>query len=434
MDSGRATKFPPNPQPLSPINRERGVGKICRALVLLLIFSSCAPAIPTATPIPPKITARPTDLGAALVKAPAFPSLSYGIQAFLWWNAPLRSLDLEHVRLMNFGYVKQIFNWADIQPDPKLPYDWSRADAVVNEVAYRGLRLIARVEKAPDWAMRSTIKAGAPPFDLSAWGTFCHDLAAHYTGKIAGYQVWNEPNLAREWFKQAPDPRGYVSLLSACDTQIKAADPAAIVISAGLAPTGTSNDQAMPDDRFLQQMYDAGLAKACDVIGLNAPGYKSAPDTDPGDPALDGQRWQSFRHVEDMRAIQVANGDGSKQIAILEMGWTLDKVHPDYAWFAVTEAQQAQYLVGAYAYAAAHWRPWVGLMTTIYLPDPSWTEADEQYWWAISTPGYTPHMRQAYVDLANMAKISGEHTIPARLPGVPNQTPLPAPTVTVKPT
>ncbi len=384
--------------------------------ILFLLLSACTTLSPTVTPQP---TARPTDLGAALIKTPAYPPLTYGIQAFLWWNPTLRALDLEHVRQMNFTHVKQIFAWEMIQPEAKLPYDWSKADALVDEITYRGLKLIARLDHPPYWA----VKNGA--LDLAAWGTFCHDIAARYHGKIAGYQIWNEPNLTREWFGRKPDPRAYVELLSACYTQMKAADPKAVVISAGLSPTGDMNDQAMRDDIFLLQMYQAGFSKVYDVLGLNAPGYKSPPETDPGDPSLDGQRWQVFRHVEDMRAIQVAQGDGVKQAAILEMGWTLDTIHPDYAWFAVTEVQQAQYLVGAYQYAAAHWRPWLGLMTMIYLPDPQWTEADEQFWWSIATPGYNPVMRQAFIDLANMAKVTGETVIPARDPGKPAYTPLP---------
>jgi hypothetical protein len=52
----------------------------------------------------------------------------------------------------------------------------------------------------------------------------------------------------------------------------------------------------------------------------------------------------------------------------------------------VTEQQQAEYLAGAYWYARQHWQPWIGLMTTIYLADPYWTQEDEEYWWAVSYP------------------------------------------------
>lgn len=394
------------------------VRRLAFILIACLIFvAACAPSpAATTTPIP---TPRPTDLGASLIKNPPFPSITYGIQAFLWWNPVTRALDLEHVRLMDFSHVKQIFAWANIQPLNRQDFDWSNADTVVNESAYRGIKVVARVDHPPTWALRPEVAVmpGSVPLDLDAWGKFCGALAGRYKGKLAGYQLWNEPNLDREWFGRTPDPAGYVTLLKTCYRAMKAADPDAVIISAGLAPTGTADQHVTPDDIYLLRLYDAGLSPFYDVLGLNAPGYKSSPERDPSDAALGGNRWQVFRHVEDMRAIQVAAGDGAKQVAILEMGWTLDKINPNYAWFAVTEAEQAANLEGAYQYAAAHWRPWIGLMTTIYLPDPDWTEAREEYWWAISTPGYSPQMRPAYMALSNMAKVSGTTIKPRRDPG-----------------
>jgi hypothetical protein len=162
-------------------------------------------------------------------------------------------------------------------------------------------------------------------------------------------------------------------------------------------------------------MYDAGFSQYVDVVGMHAPGF-SAPETDPAD-GVGGHRFFTFRHVEDLRRLMIANGDAAKQVALLEVGWTTDTQNPAYAWFAVSEAEQARSLVAAYAYAAENWRPWVGLMSAIYIADPVWTEANEEWWWAITTPsGYT---RQAYIDLANMAKYCGERVIPARDPGSP---------------
>jgi hypothetical protein len=148
-------------------------------------------------------------------------------------------------------------------------------------------------------------------------------------------------------------------------------------------------------------MYEAGGAQYFDMLGLNAPGYLAPPDLDPAvvasDPRYGGFRWNAFRHVEDMRRIMVEYGDGHKQIAILEMGWTTDPVHPDYSWFAVTEERQAEYLARAYEYAREHWYPWVSIMTTIYLPDPSWGPEDEEYWWGVVFPGWPlPEFRPAY--------------------------------------
>jgi hypothetical protein len=374
-----------------------------------------------ADPVP---TLRPTDLGAALVTHRLLPSLSYGVQAFLWWNETTRARDLEFVRMMRFQYVKQVFGWADIRPAASQPNSWTYADAVMDEVEYRQVKLIARLGNAPTWAIQqASSKPDDPPFDITAFGQYCGDLAARYKGRIVGYQVWNEPNLSREWVGKTPNAAAYVKVLAACYTAIKAADPAAIVISAGLAPTGTLSSEVIPDDQYLVALYQAGIGAYYDVLGLNAPGYKSSPETPPDDPSLNGNRWQAFRHVEDMRAIMVANGEGAKQVALLEVGWTIDPRDtlpgPDgtptpnpYRWHAVTEDQQAQYLVGAYQYAADHWRPWISLITTIYLPNPDWTENNEEYWWSITTAGYNPTMRTAFIALANAARYINDQSSP----------------------
>ncbi len=399
-----------------------GVLGLALFLSVIIFTSGTSAGNVSVTPTP---TPRPTDLGANLVTHHTFPSLSYGVQTFLWWNYATRPRDLEMVRLMRFDTVKQVFDWTDIQPDPKLPYNWAHSDAVVQEVQYRQLRLIARIGLPPQWVrLAPSDNPDEPPFDLKALGQYCHDLADRYKGKIAGYEVWNEPNLAREWGGLAPSPAGYVKLLKTCYQAIKKADPAAVVISAGLSPTGNNDVEAMLDESFLVEMYQAGAAPYFDVLGLHAPGYKSPPDLPPDDPSLDGGRWASFRHVEDMRAIMVAQGDGAKQVALLEVGWTTDQRDmingPDgkpmknpYRWHAVTEDQQAQYLVGAYQYAAEHWRPWVGLMITIYMEDPDWTPDKEEYWWGVTYGGFNLIARPAYFALSRMAQYTDDKIIPA---------------------
>ena len=74
-----------------------------------------------------------------------------------------------------------------------------------------------------------------------------------------------------------------------------------------------------------------------------------------------------------MREVQVKNGDANRQIWLLEFGWTADKIHPDYAWFAVSEDKKAENIVKAFQYARKNWSPWIGVMTLWTLADPSWT-------------------------------------------------------------
>jgi len=224
---------------------------------------------------------------------------------------------------------------------------------------------------------------------------------------VRAYQVWNEPNLAREWQDCPPDPAGYVELLRACYIGIKSADPDALVISAGLSPTGNGPPDAMPDIEYLVAMYEAGAAPYFDLLGVHAPGFLYPPEISPDEVGEkhDGHRFFCFRHAEDAREVMLRYGDGDKQIAVLEMGWTTDPVHPAYAWFAVTEEQKAEYLVRAFRYAEENWSPWIGLMTVISIADTRWTEEDEQYWWAITEPDWPEtRVRPAYDALREMEK------------------------------
>ena len=369
----------------------------------------------------------PTDpFQAAAVVNPPFTPITYSIQAFLWWDYNAANIALDWARLMVFSHVKQVFAWENIEP-AQGEIDFSRADQILGEIEKRGLKLVVRLSDSPDWARESVsgekgvdfTDAPPDPEYMVAWTEFCSAVASRYPGRIAAYQIWNEPNLSREWGNRPPNAAEYTELLRACSEAIRAADPAAIIISAGLSPTGTCCEAAKPDDVFLQEMYDAGFQNYADVVGMHAAGY-SPPQVSPDEAEQQGsQRFFTFRRIEDLRKIMVANGDAARQAAILEFGWNVDTegMNPSYSWYAVSEDDQARYMVEAYQYAVDHWRPWVGLMSAIYIADPHWTPEDEEYWWAITGP--SGWVRPAFFALANMTKTCGDRVIPARAPDSP---------------
>jgi hypothetical protein len=107
-----------------------------------------------------------------------------------------------------------------------------------------------------------------------------------------------------------------------------------------------------------------------------------------------------------MREVMVEQGDGHKQVAILEMGWTTDP-RPDspYHWHAVSPEEKADYLVRAFQYAEEHWKPWIGLMNVLSVANPRSTPEDEQYWWAVTEPAWPETVvRPAYTALEEMEK------------------------------
>ena len=110
-------------------------------------------------------------------------------------------------------------------------------DRVVDAINRAGLGIVARMDNQPEWARADGIfPASGPPDDLEDWTDFLEDFVERYKGKIQAYEIWNEPNLTREW-GGPPNAVAYVDLLRASYQTIKKFDPQALVISAGLSPT-----------------------------------------------------------------------------------------------------------------------------------------------------------------------------------------------------
>lgn len=361
------------------------------------------------------VTQEDDPFEASAIVDPPFSSLSYSIQTFLWWDEGNASTQAAMVnRTLNFSYIKQTFPWTELEPRPD-EWDFTQSDRIValansEEI---DLKLIVRLGQSPDWAIDSDLlnedALDSPPNDLEAWGEYCGTIAERYAGQIAAYQVWNEPNLQREWGEREPNAVDYVELLAICSEAIRAVDSDVIIISAGLSPTGGPIPIAIPDDQYLDAMYRADFQQYVDVVGVHAPGF-AQPSYGPDDAVRDGsQRWASFRRVEDLRKIMLNYDDAARQMAILEFGYTTDTNNSVYSWFAVSEDLQAQYVVEAYEYAAENWRPWVGLMNLIYMPNPQWTADDEEWWWAIGTPD--GGLRPVFFSLVQMDRYCGDDTV-----------------------
>lgn len=347
-------------------------------------------------------------------------SPDYGMQVFLYWKEEVADRDLKLVEDAGFRWIKQEIPWREVEGHGKGIFQWEASDRVMRQIDEHGLKVIVRLGSQPEWAAPDTeLPEVSPPDDLQDFYDYVYAVAGRYKGRVEAYQIWNEPNLAREWGGQAPNPAEYVELLKAGYKAVKAADPNAIVISAGMAPTTRNDDEAMPDSYFIQGMYDAGASAYFDVLGVHAPGYKSPPEADPGDVAADPdltngdsapeelRRVYAFRRVEDLRQLMVENGDADKKVVILEFGWTVEpREYSPYYWHRVDPITQAQYFERAYQYAVDHWQPWIGVMSLIYIASPGWHTDMEETYWSIVYP-YYPQLRAApaYHGLKKLEKI-----------------------------
>jgi beta-xylosidase len=262
-----------------------------------------------------------------------------------------------------FDTIVQVLPWRDVHLGSGR-FEWAAADALVQTVRQRGLNLVLRLDMPPAWAVQND-PAGLP-FDLAAYADFVTAVAQRYQGQILGYIIWNEPNLAAEWSRSGgdleahwasfdgwvADPADYVGVLGVAFRRIRAADSQALVVGGGLAPTNEISPRAVDDRVFWQQLFAAGMADCVDVLAVHAYGFGLSPDA-PDDVHNNLNLGRIEQVHEIMQAANVA-----KPVWITELGYTVaDGNQP-----AVSEAQQADYLLAAQARAAAEW-PWVELFT-----------------------------------------------------------------------
>jgi hypothetical protein len=358
---------------------------------------------PTDTPAaPPTNTPAPRPAATGRMASP-----DYGAQAFLWWRGEIADRDLTLMKNAGFRWVKQWFAWNDIEGAGRGQYDWSIPDRIVQQAEDHGLNLIVRLDREPGWA-------GPPPQNNAAFQEFLAEMATRYKGRIDAVQIWNEPNLAREWGNKPPNAAEYAQMLRESYRTIKAIDPNMTVVTAGMAPTGTCCDIAVPDDQFYRDLYAAMGGNSdgyFDMLGVHGAGFAAPPEVSPDETAANeddfgGERFFAFRRIEDIRQIMVENGDADKRVVVLEFGWTTDpRPETDYYWHGggagIDANIQGDYLVRAYEYAKANWQPWIGLMSLIYMPDLDWGQDDEQYWWSIMDPSPIDqlHLRAPFVKL-----------------------------------
>lgn len=208
--------------------------------------------------------------------------------------------------------VRLLIPWAAIQRTPD-SYDWTMVDKTVNVVVAQQMSILATLNSPPGWA----VVPGQPaitgrPASPAAFGSFAGRVAEHFHGKVSAYEIWNEPNGAA-FFAPAPDPAGYTELLKAAYPSIKAADPSAVVVAAGLGSVVDYSTLTMDPVNFVSSMYASGAKDFFDALAFHPYQYtmKFSETVHPDAP---------INQLSGMRQLMLANGDAQKKIWATEYG------------------------------------------------------------------------------------------------------------------
>lgn len=329
----------------------------------------------------------------------------YGANLFLAREVEAWKIDktLQMAAAAGIGWVKQHFPWEEIEPHRKGEYlvpttktsSWTKYDHIVDACEKYGLKIVARLDRPPDWTRQDNTYKQRPPDNFEDYGDFVYAFVKRYAGRIDYIQIWNEPNIFPEWGNQPVDPVAYVELLKIAYRRAKEANPNVWVLSAPLAITlGQPHPEpgkwiSMSDLQFLEEMYRAGAKDYFDIYSANAFGMDRPPEDPPDPKAL------NFQRVLLQRRIMEQHGDGNKPIWFNEYAWNAapESMPADQLiWMRVTEKEQAEYTLRGIELARREW-PWAGVFMIWYFRQVGHIPPDRaDYYFRMVDPDFTPRM------------------------------------------
>ena len=170
------------------------------------------------------------------------------------------------------GSTRIAVDWRTIEP-VRGAQDFTGLDAFVAAAAQHRIDVLPVVLGAPGWAARNPAVPSSPPRDPAEYAAFLTTLIGRYgpagvfwqahpelqPQPIRRWQIWNEPDLGKYWAQKDWAP-GYVRLLRVARKAVKAADPSAQVVLAGLT------NRSWLD---LRRVYRAGGGRLFDLAAVH---------------------------------------------------------------------------------------------------------------------------------------------------------------------
>jgi hypothetical protein len=266
--------------------------------------------------------------------------------------------ELALMRASGAGSTRVAVQWQALQPQPGV-LDFAAVDALMQATARAGVQVLPVVLGTPAWAARDPSDPASPPKSPKQYADVLTSLVQRYGPSgtfwaahpelprvpVRQWQIWNEPDLGKYWSAKGW-PTGYVALLRAARSAIKAADPSAKVVLAGLT------NRSWVD---LRKVYEAGGGRLFDVAAVH-PFSRRVPNV--------------MKIVTLVRREMRSHGDARKQLLLSELSWSSGRGHStfNYGW-ETTERGQAARLAEALVrltarrrrdhIAAVYWYTWL---------------------------------------------------------------------------
>lgn len=286
--------------------------------------------------------------GTARAAEPA-PSEFYGVAI----TTDMSQRDFKRLARANIRTVRFNIFWPAIQQRAGERYDWNAVDGFVIKASYAGIRLLPLFLGSPQYISDHPYRPPiSSPSEREAWQDFVRAAVARYGPggdfwlevyacngghchpnlpylPLTVWQVWNEPNFYVFW-KPAPSPEEYATLLELAGDAIHEADPSAQVVTGGTFP-GRGHG-GMPGQEFLERLYQVpGITDSFDAVDVHP--YARKPDG-------------VLREINKVRGVMQQYGDGLSPLWATEFGWATEGPRDD--WHVTSTARQAKFLTRTY--------------------------------------------------------------------------------------
>lgn len=311
--------------------------------------------IPTNTPTPVPITLTSPPVNNTSV--PANDASGLGVSAptgggFLAVAPPPGSISIELG-----GHVLSTGSSRAIGPMQSAGMTWMKVQARFNQTAPPNMA--NEIATAHNNGFKILVGTVGNPAELAQGGQGYINSYAGWLAQIASQgadaiEVWNEPNLDREWPQGQISGAAYAGMLQTAFQAIRSANPNTMVISAAPAPTGAEAafpGQVMNDDNWLRQMVNAGGLNYLDCVGAHYNEGIVPPSQTSGDPR-DNYYTRYFYGM-----LNTYSSITGRPICFTELGYLTSEGYPAlpgfFSWAQnVTVAQQAAWLAEAAALAS----------------------------------------------------------------------------------
>lgn len=132
----------------------------------------------------------------------------------LWMLPPMWASGMRSTRAMS---AWQAFSWEQAEPTDD---NWVFFDDHVGRMTNARIQITATFYNEPNWTGQ------VPNFDFAAMAQYARQVSSNYAGRLYAIEIWNEPLYEMS-------AAVYADLLITCATNIRAMDPAVLIVGIG---------------------------------------------------------------------------------------------------------------------------------------------------------------------------------------------------------